>query len=352
MSDEVALVVGELEQDANLIRIKKLLLYTCKNWWENDTPRLNLLNLRGLVEEIRQTHNTLEHLQSRLNHMVGTLNKSAEYVPIAQTIVTALEPLYKLESTEIILPPEIPTPNPALQNLEQDLNLSRIKKLLICACRKYWEANPQVIEQIQLRELIDELRHLYPTLTSARSGLAAIVKTLNKPVEYALIAETIMREVEPLYDTEASSSEAVAEQEQAVEAVNLFDVRLEILKYANPLRTKILLFSSAYYLFQFRPQDWANLKLYSLDGLLRTVLSQNASLDQLQQTLQAKAEQLPEADLYVEIVSVITKALRANFSLLQRQIQHLAQIGSVADITSASPTQFVQPQTEAESINT
>jgi hypothetical protein len=345
MLDEVALVVGQLEQNANATRIKKLLLYTCKNWWENDSPRLDAISLRALVEELRQTHTTLDHLRSRLNHFVGTLNKSTEYVPIAQSIVSALEPLYQLDPTGIILPPEIPTPNPTLQNLEQDINLSRIKKLLICVCRKYWEANPQVIEQIQLRELIDELRHLHPTLTSAKAGLAAIVKTLNKPVEYALITETILREVEPLYGNgkEETSSDPTIET-QVSDAVNLFDVRLEILKYANPLRAKILLFSSAYYLFQFRQEDWSNLKLYSLDGLLRTVLSQNPSLDQLQHSLQAQAEQLPDTDLYVEVVSVITRALRTNFSLLQRQIQHLMQMSSIADVTCASSTQFVLPQ--------
>jgi hypothetical protein len=341
MSDEFAFVIQQLEQDANALRIKKLLLYVCKNWWENDATRLNVISLASLVEEIRQTHLTVEHLRSRLTHLVGTLNKSAEYFSIAHTIASALEILYTQETTAIAVPKSPVPQDPIIEKLEQEVQVIRIKKLLICACRKYWEANPKVIEQIALKELIDDLIELHPTFDQLRSGLNAVVKTLNKPIEYFAITEIILREVEVRYG-KANEPQPISETVEGT--IDLFDIRLEILKYANPLQTKILLFSVAYYLFEFRNQDWLNLRLYSLDGLLRTVLSQTSSLEDLQQKLQSKAQYLGQSEQYVEIVPVIVKSLKSKYTLLQRQIQKIMQSSSVADMTCAGSTQLVTGQ--------
>jgi hypothetical protein len=344
MSDEFAFVIQQLEQDANALRIKKLLLYVCKNWWENDATRLSVISLSSLIEEIWQTHLTVEHLRSRLTHLVGTLNKSAEYFPIAHTIASVLEILYT-QKTSAIAVPKSPVPqDPIIEKLEQEVQLIRIKKLLICACRKYWEANPKVIEQIALKELIDDLIELHPTFDQLRSGLNTVVKTLNKPIEYFAVAEVILREVEVRYG-KANEPQPISETvEGTTDLIDLFDIRLEILKYANPLQAKILLFSVAYYLFEFRNQDWLNLRLYSLDGLLRTVLSQTSSLEDLQQKLQSKAQYLSQSEQYVEIVPVIVKSLKSKYTLLQRQIQKIMQSSSVADMTCAGSTQLVTGQ--------
>lgn len=326
MSDLMVPIVMQLEQDPNALRIKKLLLYTCKNWWESDSTRLSVISLQSLIEEIRIAHPTIEQLRSRLTHLIGTLNKSSDYAAVGQIIIAVLQRLYAQEAVTIITPPE--------SRLEQDVNLSRIKKLLIYTCRHYWEANSHVIEQISLQELLSELFQLYPTLEALRSGFSATIKTLNKPVEYALIAELIVRDMESQYGQEATP--AIAEP---VESINLFDVRLEILKSANPLQVKILLFSSAYYVFEFSQQDWINLKLYSLEGLLKTVLSQTSSIEAFQQTLTAKAEQLKNSEQYLELVPVILRSLRSSYTKLQRQLQHALQSGSVADRTLAGSTQ-------------
>lgn len=342
MTQNATPIVRQLEQDVHALRIKKLLLYACKDWWESDSTRLSVISLESLVWEVQQTYPTLDQLRSRLNHLVGTLNKSAEYLQVAILIVTALAPLY-----ESVVPiaaiansaPEV-KPHPVAQALERNANLSRIKKLLICVCRKYWEANPYVIEQIKLTELLDELVKLYPTIALVSEGLATVVKTLNKPIEYALIAETILQAVKPLYTIQVEPKPAQPEENRQEEAIDLFDARLEIMKYANPLRAKILLFSLAYYRFEFRSQDWSNIKLYSLDGLLRTVLSQTILVDELHHKLRNIAQQLNEPDAYTEAANVIIKALKPNYNRLQQQIQQTLQIGSVADVTCATPTQL------------
>jgi hypothetical protein len=391
MPDASALIARQLEQHTHAVRIKKLLLYACKDWWESDSARLSVISLEQLVGEIRQAYPTLEQLRSRLTHLVGTLNKSADYQFVAKTITAKLSALYpaedcspgnegtgesdREESTQFISPnlPEtqLTTPYTKIAKvLSQHVQLSRIKKLLICVCRRYWEANPYVIEQTLLSDLLSELTQLYSTPDRLRAGLAAAVKTLNKPMEYALVAETILQAVEPLYaspsadqDTKSRTDEQPAPLSNGAQEsfpvkedlIDLFDVRLEIFKYANPLRAKILLFSLVYYRFEFRSQDWSNLKLYSLEGLLRAILSQGISLPDLHQNLQDMAHQFGEPSEcsggdrgeYLEVGHVLVKALKPNYSTLQRQLQRAIQTGSVADITCESSTQMRRDRASA-----
>ncbi|MER3476398.1 MAG: hypothetical protein C4287_07380, partial [Leptolyngbya sp. ERB_1_2] len=147
------------------------------------------LSWRSLIEETRETYPTIEQLRSRLIHQIGMLNKSAEYIPIGQIILSVFERVYVQNAATIVTTPK----------LDQDVNVCRIKKLLIYICRQYWEADSSVIEQVSTSELIDELMQRYTTLEELRSGLSKSVRTLNKPIEYSLVSEVILRQVEPLY---------------------------------------------------------------------------------------------------------------------------------------------------------
>ncbi len=331
MRDSIALtrltvplnVIHQFEQDPNAVRIQKLLLYVCRNRWESDIPRFDAASWRSLIEEIQAHYPTIEQLRSRLTHQIGTLNKSAEYALIGQVILSVLERVYAQGATTIVTAPK----------LDQDVNLSRIKKLLIYTCRKYWEANSYVIEQISTSELLDELMEKYTTLEELRSGLTRIVKTLNKPAEYSLVAEIILREVESLYGKESSNSVV-----ESIQHIDLFDIRQEICKYTNPLKAKILLFSSVYYQFDFCSQDWSNLKLYSLDGLLRTVLTQVETIEQFEQLLNEKASCLKEPELYLEIVPILVRSLKSNYNTLRQNLLTSLRTSSAADRTLASST--------------
>ncbi len=340
MSDSIALsrfavppcVVSQFEQDPNALRIQKLLLYVCKNRWESDSAHLDTASWRSLIEEVKATHPTIEQLRSRLAYQIGTLNKSVEYAPIGQMILAVLERVYAQNETTIVTVPKRST------TLDQDVNINRIKKLLIYTCRFYWEANSQVIEQTAVSDLIDELIKRYSSLEELRSSLSKIVKTLNKPIEYALVAEIILREVETIYGRKRLS---FVVDRPIFEPLNLFDIRREILKYANPLQAKILLFSSAYYPFEFCIQDWSNLKLYSLDGLLRTVLTQVETIEALQQLLNDKANQLHNPESYLEIVPILTRSLKSNYSALRQSLLLSLKTSSIADTTLASSTRAI-----------
>ncbi|NJK54058.1 MAG: hypothetical protein HC936_17095 [Leptolyngbyaceae cyanobacterium SU_3_3] len=121
--------------------------------------------------------------------------------------------------------------------------------------------------------------------------------------------------------------------------IDLFDVRLEIIKYANPLRAKILLFSIVYYPFTNSAQDWSNLKLYSLDGLLRS-LTTCGSIADLQTKLETIAQQLSQPDDYAQVSHVLIKCLKPIYTQLQQQVCQTLQ-SSVAETTQASLTQVL-----------
>ncbi len=368
MADECVLQVSQkiadqLQQDASAVRVKKLIIYACKNWWETDPDILGVTDLEKLVSELRQLHPSLDQLQARLKTLVGTLNKRDEYFPIAHLISQKMEALYAqsgfVEVTAIVSPPACHPKIEEIASRLQNLDLIRIKKLMLSTARNYWETDPLKIHHAQLQDLIDELWQGYPTLEELRAGFASVVKTLNKPVEYALIAEMILQEMRSLYLTQSSlptellppSDEVTAPDllqvnhlpvaaSASTDLIDLFDLRLEIIKYANPLRAKILLFSIVYYRFSFSPQDWSNLKLYTLEGLLRSLTTVCGSIDDLQTKLQDTAQQLSQPDEFVDVAHILFKCLKPTYPKLQQQVQR-AMNGSLADTTQASATQVL-----------
>ncbi|NJK54060.1 MAG: hypothetical protein HC936_17105 [Leptolyngbyaceae cyanobacterium SU_3_3] len=57
MADNTALrlqeIARQLEQDASAMRIKKLMLYACKNWWETDPDILAVTDLENWCRSCR-----------------------------------------------------------------------------------------------------------------------------------------------------------------------------------------------------------------------------------------------------------------------------------------------------------
>lgn len=99
--DEVA---RELEQNPNVIRIKRLILYVCTQTWENDLNKLASLDLTELIKELWVKSLKLEDIEIALNRLVSKVNKKSEYTEIAQQIIEQIGRLYAEpeDSTEIL----------------------------------------------------------------------------------------------------------------------------------------------------------------------------------------------------------------------------------------------------------
>jgi hypothetical protein len=168
-----------------------------------------------------------------------------------------------------------------VRELEQDLNVTRIKRIVFFACKEFWENDPNQLADTDLRSLIEELCAKYSRLEDLEAVLNSIVSKVNKKTEYALVADQILGQISRLYEDEDFtkletnisnfggqqapvqdhfSAEMSAGESRDRDPGNLFDVRQKILQQTNPLRAKILIFSTLYHEFTFSDRDWLLLK--------------------------------------------------------------------------------------------
>jgi hypothetical protein len=194
---------ADLSQDYNLLRIKKLLFCVCTGTWETDRQQLERLSLRGLLQHLLEIAPSVEALQQQINQVVATLNKSAEYTLVANSVISRLLPIYaELQQRQTASQSLYCT---VAQQLEQAPELRRIKKLLLLTCRSTWESNAVKLEQLCLLEMVQELHQIAPSPESLRVTLHQVAKALSKPEEYARIATLISTAFQTLY--QASESE-------------------------------------------------------------------------------------------------------------------------------------------------
>lgn len=83
--------------------------------------------------------------------------------------------------------------------LEEQDEGQRIKKLLFCLSKKYWENDPNVLDSNGLDALLMELVVQKPTIEQFTFSLYKLVKTLNRPKVYAAVAKTILDQLGPIY---------------------------------------------------------------------------------------------------------------------------------------------------------
>lgn len=387
-SSSFAKVSQALEQEANSNRAKKLLLYACRNIWENDPAQLEQIAFSSLLPEIREITNTLEDLELILGSIVNSLNRRTEYALVADTIIQHSRLLYEEaqpatqlmfnsenDTTEIVSNQSCNTAiaqeplteldrdrslfdNPYSQiarQLEQDqANLLRIQKLLFCACNNYWENDPQKLAIAPLSSLLQTLHSLSPSLVDLQSQLQAIVNTLNHQAVYSFIVSEIVQACIGLYPVAPISNQLTKRTYQA------FDLRLEVMKYTNPLRAKILIFSVLYHQFLFDDRDWFALKNHDLDTLLKNLFDQCETLSALTARLEITASCLPDSEEYNQAAGAIFQCLKPFYPTIEQaealpfgQPQAIANqnpdqtsISHFAEATQLNPAVFLNKNEE------
>ncbi len=90
--------------------------------------------------------------------------------------------------------------------LEQHDEGQRIKKLVFCLCKKYWENDPNVLNSQSLGALLQELVELKPNIEQLTFSMYKLVKTLNRPKVYAAVAKMILDRLAPIYDHRKETS--------------------------------------------------------------------------------------------------------------------------------------------------
>ena len=328
--DEVA---QDLAQEKNLVRIKKLLVYSCTQVWEGDRHRLDQVSLLNLLQDLRAIAPTVEQLQSRLDFSVHSLSKAAEYALVSKVIMGRVGRLYPARGVQGGLADE-KLYGAIAQRLEQYRSGDRIKKLLLLACRGTWVSDPTLLAQVNLTDLIRDLHGLTPSLVTLQAALESLVNTLSKPAEYTLAADEISNAFQPLY-LEAMTEIRTAMPEKAIASLlpaadpsqvssalskasdlaNLFDLRLEIIRYANPYRAKIVLFSLLHQPLTNFAEDESMVKNHTLDDLLRLML-QTYKLSEVEVQLLAVAKNLEDPEDCLQTAQVILEAVKPFYAHL------------------------------------
>lgn len=341
-----------LVQDSNLARIKKLLVYTCNHVWESDPARLNQFNLQDLVTQLLAIAPTLVDLQNQLNRVVQTINKSAEYAIVARALIQHLKPLYGADRQPPT--PEQQTTYAAIaRSLTANAQALRIKKLLYAACEQVWVNDSAILDAIDLEHFIQSLHQRCETLNDLETILNAIVQTLNRQADYRLIAATIVVAFAPAFETStepetqlltapalplrdvlASSTPCPVLSNQPLPIADatpkpidpptpqllphqyrslsdLFDLRLEIVKYANPLRAKTLILLTIHGQDNIDPQQaWTLTKHYELESLLQDLFRVYRDFQTLEATLTPLAKTLPDNHHYRQAAGAILRAIQ------------------------------------------
>jgi len=224
-----------------------------------------------------------------------------------------------------------------VQELEKDTDLMRMKKVIYCACEGRWENDETKLEEINLKELIEELYNKTGNIETLDRRLSRIVSKVNKKTEYSLLAQKIISSVGKLYPEEeeedmtvmestpnwtigSSDQQTILKEKLVVEESyqrdpgKLFDVREKIMQGTNPLKAKILIFSTVEHKFNFSERDWLLLKTKNLDSLLRQIFNLCLSITDLESSLYRTANNFEDPDEYTQVANVIIKALTTSYS--------------------------------------
>ncbi|MBW4468005.1 MAG: hypothetical protein KME07_21480 [Pegethrix bostrychoides GSE-TBD4-15B] len=210
ITSRLSQIASELCQDANLLRIKKLLFYVCTENWETDQQRLERLSLSVLLQHLLESSPSFEAFQQKINQAAASLNKSAEYRIVAHAVISRFSVVYaELHQEQVAatgqevywtVMHQLQTLMPAAEDQR------RVKKLMLLTCRGSWETEASRLEELSLSALVRELHQVAPTAASLSATLTQVAQALNKPAVYSQLADRISLAFQPLYDSAITAS--------------------------------------------------------------------------------------------------------------------------------------------------
>ena len=221
-------VVRYLDSHEEKLRIKKLIFCICKKYWENEPNILNTVAMEDLVKELVQLKTNKEQLTFSVYKLVKTLNRPKVYLGVATVIIEQISQLYSniaaaYDNQLLLVEPEV---NPSFTTVNNDVNneednllrqvvsslenhreTARIQKLMFAACKNRWENDQAVINNYGLKNIVLELQRNNPNFLSLRQTLKQVAKNINKKALYLALADIILTQLEPLYDTDNDDEE-------------------------------------------------------------------------------------------------------------------------------------------------
>ena len=243
MSNKVAVLKGivqEIEQDPQIVRIKKLLLLSCTGHWESDSDKITLLDTTRLIHRLRGLSPEMEVIERRLRQAAAYLNKPMVYDAIATTLINKFARLYNDTSRYPVAAP-------------------RSRKL------SHLENN----ERTQL--------------------------SFQSPPHPDLAGPTTAQTPTPV--------------QRNLRSYDWFEVRMEVMRVTNPMRVKVLVFFTLEPQNNFNAYTWASIKSELLDRLLYRLCEACPDVNLLEERLQKTVSRFPEVDDYAQTAEEMVRVL-------------------------------------------
>ncbi len=202
--------------------------------------------------------------------------------------------------------------NEIVQYLEDHSESLRIKKLLFCLCKKYWQNNLSILNKFSLEELISELIHSKSSVEQLNISLYKLVKTLNRPKIYAEVAQVIIEQLSQLYEQHSRESSPLYISNLKVEITTIDpdfvinNIVYSLTHHRESSRIKKIMFSIC-------KNRWENnvevVDNYAVKDLVINLCQIYPSKENLQRALKNLVKNLNKQNLYCEIANIIFKQI-------------------------------------------
>lgn len=287
-------VASQLEQHREAIRIKKLLFALCYQRWENDFHVLGQVSFLELLQQIKIRYVAKTQFAGTIQHLIASLNNQSTYGQLGDVILHAIRPLY--ESTDertgltrptfppvAIAAPEFPPDGVTYKGSMTRNNTRRHQDEIFGQSQAHLETDPATAGNPKSRDLTPNQSNPVPT-NPENSNIAEASHVPTAPVP-------------------------PSRPQHFMDDLNIYQLKLEVMKYANPLRAKILLFSFVHHPFDLTGQDWSMLRSCDFDDLLRKATDKSASIVELEIQLSAIAQSLFESEEHLQATSAIIQSI-------------------------------------------
>ncbi|MCW6035224.1 hypothetical protein K4A83_02915 [Spirulina subsalsa FACHB-351] len=266
-------IAAQLDQHPEVLRLRKLIYCACYNKWENNPHVLMGFNLTEELLTLREQNQSLDDLSLTLQVIVKSLNRKATYAKISNVLLSQMGLLYPQSTQEEktvlrVAPQSLPSP-----------------------------VKPPPAYEIE--EVTSPLNHGSVSYDSLALDLWA-----EPPLE-----ETGL--IEPSAIQDSIPTPAPPPKSATYDP---FKVRLEVMKYANPLRAKILVYSVLHPTFDGSSADWSNLRSQTLNYLLFELYNQYSEYSELANQLYTTLSHLDYPEENAQVAEAILQAIKPYYS--------------------------------------
>jgi hypothetical protein len=211
--------------------------------------------------------------------------------------------------------------NDVVRYLDSHEEKLRIKKLIFCICKKYWENEPNILNGVAMEDLVKELVQIKTNKEQLTFSVYKLVKTLNRPQVYLGVATVIIEQISQLYsniaaaydnqllpvEPEVNPSFTTVNNDVNNEEDNLLrQVVSGIENHRETARIQKLMFAACKNRWE---NDQAVINNYGLKNIVLELQRNNPNFLSLRQTLKQVAENINKKALYLALADIILTQL-------------------------------------------